>query len=84
MGVSVQKRLGTEIEKEALKMHKHDVVRKEIGLEQLEGDRDARRELVWGPPVQENFVRGTASPTPESDAKSKKTFLQESNMLFQH
>lgn len=57
-------------------MHKPDVVRKEIGLEQHKGDRDARTELVWGAPVQENFVRGTASTrTPESSAKSKKTFL---------
>lgn len=49
-------------------MHKLDV-RKEIGLEQHKGDRDARTELVWGVPVQENFVSATAgTTTPESSA----------------
>lgn len=66
-------------------MHKPDVLRKEIGLEQHKGYRGAEAELVWGVPAQENFAGGTAcTTTPERAAKSKKTFLQESNMLFQH
>lgn len=66
-------------------MHKPGVLRKEIGLGQHKGYKDARTELVRGSPVQENFAGGTASTTTaERGAKSKKTFLQESNMLFQH
>lgn len=45
-------------------MHKPDVLRKEIGLEQQKGYRDARTELVLGSSVQENFAGGTASTTP--------------------